>query len=117
MTEKQSPTNPEKKQSERNPAGAAVLSFLVPGAGQAYNGDFKRGLLFLIGTIIGTLLLILPGIIVWGYGIYDAAITAKRMNEGTISVTSDASGLWKHLGLFLVIMIVLGAILIFGVMK
>jgi TM2 domain-containing membrane protein YozV len=37
-------------QSLRNPGTAAVLSFFVPGVGQIYNGDFLRGLFWLIVT-------------------------------------------------------------------
>ncbi len=41
----------------RNPGTAAVLSLLVPGVGQIYNGTFWRGLFWLIitpGFWIGT---------------------------------------------------------------
>jgi TM2 domain-containing membrane protein YozV len=34
----------------RNPGTAAVLSFIVPGVGQIYNGDFLRALFWLIIT-------------------------------------------------------------------
>jgi TM2 domain-containing membrane protein YozV len=34
----------------RNPGTAAVLSLLVPGIGQFYNGDFLRGIFWLIVT-------------------------------------------------------------------
>jgi TM2 domain-containing membrane protein YozV len=34
----------------KNPGVAAVLSFLIPGIGQFYNGDFLRGLFWLIIT-------------------------------------------------------------------
>jgi TM2 domain-containing membrane protein YozV len=40
-----------------NPSTAAVLSFLIPGVGQIYNGRFLRGLFWLIitpGLWIGT---------------------------------------------------------------
>jgi TM2 domain-containing membrane protein YozV len=32
----------------RNPGTAAILSFLLPGLGQMYNGKFLRGLLWMI---------------------------------------------------------------------
>ena len=32
------------------PGTAAVLSFFIPGVGQFYNGDFLRGLIWLIVT-------------------------------------------------------------------
>ncbi len=34
----------------RNPGTAAVLSFLVPGVGQLYNGKIWRGIFWLIVT-------------------------------------------------------------------
>jgi hypothetical protein len=34
----------------RNPGVAAALSFFIPGVGQIYNGDFLRGIFWLIVT-------------------------------------------------------------------
>jgi TM2 domain-containing membrane protein YozV len=34
----------------RNPGLAAILSLLIPGVGQFYNGDFLRGIFWLIVT-------------------------------------------------------------------
>lgn len=34
----------------RNPGVAAVLSVVIPGVGQIYNGDFLRGIFWLIVT-------------------------------------------------------------------
>ena len=36
--------------ARRNPGTAAVLSAILPGLGQFYNGDFLRGLFWLIVT-------------------------------------------------------------------
>ena len=36
--------------TEHNPGLAAVLSLVVPGVGQIYNGDFLRGVFWLIVT-------------------------------------------------------------------
>jgi TM2 domain-containing membrane protein YozV len=36
--------------TRRNPGVAAVLSLFVPGVGQIYNGDFLRGIFWLIVT-------------------------------------------------------------------
>ena len=57
----------------RSPGTAAVLSLLIPGVGQFYNGDFLRGLFWLIitpGMWIGT-----GGLLGWICHII-AAITA-----------------------------------------
>jgi TM2 domain-containing membrane protein YozV len=40
----------ESEDTVRNPGIAALLSFLIPGIGQIYNGKFLRGLFWLIVT-------------------------------------------------------------------
>jgi TM2 domain-containing membrane protein YozV len=58
-----------------NPRVAAVLSLLIPGVGQIYNGDFLRGLFWLIvtpGLWIGT-----GGLLGWICHVI-AAYTAHR---------------------------------------
>ena len=70
----------------KNTIIAALLSFFFPGLGQVYNGDLKRGAMFLVGTFVGLLLVILPGLIVWVYQLYDAYSTSNKMNAGLIPV-------------------------------
>ena len=58
-----------------SPGVAAVLSLLIPGVGQIYNGDFLRGIFWLIitpGFWIGT-----AGLFGWPFHIL-SAITAYR---------------------------------------
>lgn len=62
----------------RNPGVAAVLSLVVPGVGQFYNGDFLRGLFWLIvtpGFWLGS-----GGMLGWVCHVV-AAITAYRRAE------------------------------------
>lgn len=47
-----------------SPGVAAVLSLVIPGAGQMYKGEIGKGFAFLVGTVIGYLLLVVPGLIV-----------------------------------------------------
>ena len=66
-----------------NPILAAIISFLIPGIGQMYAGDIKRGAIFLViaivillirnfaNPIIGIAFLII-GIIFMIYSAYDA---------------------------------------------
>ena len=35
-----------------NPIVAAIASFIIPGIGQIYAGDIKRGIMFLIVTLV-----------------------------------------------------------------
>jgi TM2 domain-containing membrane protein YozV len=59
----------------KNPGTAAVLSVLIPGVGQIYNGDFLRGLFWLIltpGMWLGT-----GGMLGWVCHVI-ASVTAHR---------------------------------------
>ncbi len=42
---------------------AALLSFIIPGAGQMYKGDVGEGIVWFFGVIIGYLFFIIPGLI------------------------------------------------------
>lgn len=71
---------------QKNAGLAAVLSFLVIGLGQIYNGQIGKGLLLFGGAIVsGFLTIILIGFvllpIIWLFGIYDAHKTANNLNE------------------------------------
>lgn len=77
--------------SEKSQGLAAVLSFLICGVGQIYNGQIGKGIGLLIAVIICGFLsiLIVPAIIaiiLWIYGIYDAYDTAGKINRGEIIV-------------------------------
>lgn len=81
--------NIEIGKSYKNPKHAAILS-VIPGLGQIYNGATLRGILFLIGTLLG-LLLIIPGIIIWISGIYDSYQYANKINRGEIVGKNEKS--------------------------
>ena len=71
---------------EKNPGLAAVLSFLITGLGQAYNGDFLKMLgLWFAALISGLLVFVGIGIIllpiVWLAGVGDAYVSATRHNQ------------------------------------
>lgn len=92
-----------KKNPEKSPLLAALCSFIFAGLGQVYNGDVTRGVLIFLGTVIGSLFFVIPGLIVWLYGIYDAYVTAKRMNAGEIPYRETNA---LHMVLFVLIWIV-----------
>jgi len=46
-----------------NPGIAAVLSLVIPGAGQIYRGKLGRGFLWLAIVLIGYALFIIPGLV------------------------------------------------------
>ncbi len=64
---------------------AAVLSFLIPGLGQIYNGEFGKGAVLIVLAIVsGILIFLLIGIpfyiAIWIYGMIDAYKGAERFN-------------------------------------
>ncbi|MFA7198350.1 MAG: hypothetical protein WC093_03585 [Methanoculleus sp.] len=73
-----------RRERKKYPAVAAGLSLLFNGLGQAYNGQFVRGVAVLLGSLLGLFFLIVPGVAVWLWGGYDAYRTAKGMNEGLL---------------------------------
>ena len=47
---------------------AAILSFLIPGLGQAYAGDIKKGIIFFaIAIVIGLIIVYVLGAASWAY--------------------------------------------------
>jgi TM2 domain-containing membrane protein YozV len=71
-------------ENERNPQIAVFCSSLIPGLGQVYNGETLKGFVFLFGTLLGLFFILIPGLVVWIYSMYDAHITAGKMNDGTL---------------------------------
>jgi len=98
----------EEFKNDKSPLIAGLCSFLLPGLGQVYNGNLTRGIGFLIGTIIGYFLLIVPGLIVWIYGIYDAYRTSGMMNAGRIPFSETSI---VHMILFILFSIGISIIL------
>jgi TM2 domain-containing membrane protein YozV len=76
-------TRPGTEPGEKNPILAAVASLLFVGLGQVYNGQFAKGLLIFFGAILGSILVV-PGILVWLFGIFDAYRTSQKMNSGAV---------------------------------
>lgn len=75
--------------SDKSPAIAAVLSFVIVGLGQVYNGQILKGIAFHIGmwfaVIFGVLFfwLIFPILIpfgLWLFNVYDAYDQAQKLN-------------------------------------
>lgn len=72
----------------KHPGTAAVLSALIPGLGQIYNGDFLRGIFWLIvtpGMWIGT-----GGLLGWVCHVIAAATAYRRAGLKNHGATSAA---------------------------
>ena len=65
-------------QQKWSPGVAALLSFLIPGAGQIYKGNVGGGIGWLILVVIGYCLFIVPGIILHIVCIVRAASSDRK---------------------------------------
>jgi hypothetical protein len=87
-------------------AGLAALgSLCFSGLGQVYNGQLRKGVVIFFGTIAGVLLFVVPGIIIWIFGVADAWLTAKKMNEGKIPFQEHS---WLQIIAFFIYSFVVG---------
>jgi len=73
-------------QPPKNPGLAAILSFLLPGLGQMYNGEIGKGVMIVIVQVVNFALMaivigFITGPIVMIWAIYDAYKTAERINQ------------------------------------
>lgn len=66
---------------KKEPFVAVILSAVIPGAGQCYCGRWGRGVAFFFGVGLGTLLLFIPGVIVWLWNVIDAHTLAKATQK------------------------------------
>jgi TM2 domain-containing membrane protein YozV len=66
-----------------NPGVAAVLSLVIPGAGQIYKGQLKPGIWWLVGVIVGYTAFIIPGLILHIYCIYNAYTDDPAVPKGS----------------------------------
>lgn len=99
----------------KSPGVAAICSVFIPGLGQVYNGELKKGIGIYIAGLIGWalsvfvsfyLFILIP--IIWIYGIYDAYTTANQMNSNKIPVRSSST---STMIIYIVAIFVVGFIL------
>ncbi len=72
------------KSKNKNPIISLILSFFIPSlGGQVYDGHYVKGIILFLAIIILSIIGIgYIGFIIWIYGMYDAYVTAKRINKG-----------------------------------
>ncbi len=81
------------KLTDRNPVIAALLSFVIGGAGQIYNGQVGKGVLIFLTTWL---------VIPWIYGIFDAYNTAQKINRGEIASEAPSGCLIAIVTVFII---------------
>jgi hypothetical protein len=72
--------------------GAVLFSFIVPGLGQTYNGQYLKGGIFLTATMLVAFFFGPPAIAIWLLGTAEAALTGWRIMKG--KVKKPENGLW-----------------------
>jgi Phosphoglycerol transferase and related proteins, alkaline phosphatase superfamily len=106
---------------------ALFLSFFFPGLGQVYNGRSKKGVCFLVASILSMFLLVIPFVtaiwglhiwilvlifplvflLIWIWGLYDAFKDADRINNGKKPYRE--ANAWEVVS-FLILPIILGVL-------
>jgi len=83
-------------QPPKNSGLAAILSFLLPGLGQMYNGEVGKGVIIIIVQVVNVALMAIiigfitaPIVMIWA--IYDAYKTAERINQQYMQQFANAS--------------------------
>jgi TM2 domain-containing membrane protein YozV len=67
---------------KKNPLIALILSLIITGVGQIYNGQVRKGVILLVVFFIVFIIFWPLALIVWLYGMYDAYTTAGTINNG-----------------------------------
>jgi TM2 domain-containing membrane protein YozV len=88
---------------QKNPLIAGACSTLLPGLGQVYNGETAKGFAVFILALAGLAILLVPGLIVWFYGMYNAYSVAGKMNTGELPFRETRP---LHMVLFIVFAVV-----------
>jgi len=95
---------------QKNPLIAGAFSAVLPGLGQVYNGQAVKGFAVFILFLVGLAFLLVPGLIVWFYGIYDAYRVAGKMNTGNLPFRETRA---LHMVLFIVFAVVVIAVAVY----
>jgi len=99
---------------EKNAALAALYSFIIAGMGQVYNGHTLKGVAIFLGTLVGIVVFVIPGLLIWIFGVYDAYSSAKKMNAGTIPYKATDTSTMIGFVVAIIILVVLAFALEFS---
>lgn len=77
--------------NKKSEALALILSLLIPGLGQIYNGQVSKGAMMIVAAIVCAVLIFvffpigILYIVLWIYSMYDAFKDAKEYNQYLLS--------------------------------
>lgn len=84
--------------NKKSEALALILSLLIPGLGQIYNGQVSKGAMMIVAAIVCAVLIFvffpigILYIVLWIYAMYDAFKDAKEYNQYLLS--HNGNPLW-----------------------
>jgi hypothetical protein len=64
----------------KDPLVAGLLA-VIPGAGHFYCGQRLRGVAYLMGTVAGLFLFVVPGLFLWAASVPDVILCVRRCNR------------------------------------
>ena len=77
--------------NKKSEALSLILSLLIPGLGQIYNGQVKKGAIMIVAAVVCSFVMFLffplafLYLVLWIYGMYDAFKDAKEYNQYLLS--------------------------------
>ena len=77
--------------NKKSEALSLILSLLIPGLGQIYNGQVKKGAIMIVAAVVCAFVMFLffplsfLYLVLWIYGMYDAFKDAKEYNQYLLS--------------------------------
>ena len=84
--------------NKKSEALALILSLLIPGLGQIYNGQVSKGAMMIVAAIVCAVLIFvffpigILYIVLWIYAMYDAFKDAKEYNQYLLSHNGNRPG-------------------------
>lgn len=77
---------------DANPIAAALLTWFVLGIGHiVINGQTNKWIWTLVATLIGSILCVLPGIVIGILSVVDSYQTAERLSKGEVIEENEYS--------------------------
>ena len=96
QTNRNSPIEPDVRGGSfeiLEPDLVAFMSLIIPGLGQNYTGRYLRGIIFTVGVAAGLAFFIVPGIVLWIAGTFDAYRMAQQINDNSLPFIPNKTGM------------------------